>query len=292
MSISLQKGSFWKRISAYLFDLILTVIVTVGVATAVSAIVKYDNYSKELETHYTKYETLYNTDFDMTEEDYNALSEAEKANYQAASEAFGKDPAVKAVYAKMFSLTLVILSVSLFVSITLIYFVVPLLFKNGQTLGKKIFGLAVMRTNCVKLTNPILFVRSILGLYTIETMVPVLIVTMIYFGVMGIVGTMTLFLLLGLQVVVMAVTQTNSSIHDLLSDTVVVDMSSQEIFESQEELIAYKEAMQAREAAKAEAEYVPSTFLQSVQAMQNEKAENENVVEEDANDNNGLNSSN
>ena len=291
MSISLQKGSFWKRISAYLFDLILTVIVTVGVATAVSAIVKYDNYSKELETHYTKYETLYNTDFDMTEEDYNALSEAEKANYQAASEAFGKDPAVKAVYAKMFSLTLVILSVSLFVSITLIYFVVPLLFKNGQTLGKKIFGLAVMRTNCVKLTNPILFVRSILGLYTIETMVPVLIVTMIYFGVMGIVGTMTLFLLLGLQVVVMAVTQTNSSIHDLLSDTVVVDMSSQEIFESQEELIAYKEAMQAREAAKAEAEYVPSTFLQSVQAMQNEKAENENVVEE-ANDNNGLNSSN
>lgn len=292
MSISLQKGSFWKRISAYLFDLILTVIVTVGVATAVSAIVKYDNYSKELETHYTKYETLYNTDFDMTEEDYNALSETEKANYQAASEAFGKDPAVKAVYAKMFSLTLVILSVSLFVSITLIYFVVPLLFKNGQTLGKKIFGLAVMRTNCVKLTNPILFVRSILGLYTIETMVPVLIVTMIYFGVMGIVGTMTLFLLLGLQVVVMAVTQTNSSIHDLLSDTVVVDMSSQEIFESQEELIAYKEAMQAREAAKAEAEYVPSTFLQSVQAMQNEKSENENVVEEDANDNNDLNSSN
>ena len=292
MSISLQKGSFWKRISAYLFDLILTVIVTVGVATAVSAIVKYDNYSKELETHYTKYETLYNTDFDMTEEDYNALSETEKANYQAASEAFGKDQAVKAVYAKMFSLTLVILSVSLFVSITLIYFVVPLLFKNGQTLGKKIFGLAVMRTNCVKLTNPILFVRSILGLYTIETMVPVLIVTMIYFGVMGIVGTMTLFLLLGLQVVVMAVTQTNSSIHDLLSDTVVVDMSSQEIFESQEELIAYKEAMQAREAAKAEAEYVPSTFLQSVQAMQNEKSENENVVEEDANDNNDLNSSN
>lgn len=292
MSISLQKGSFWKRISAYLFDLILTVIVTVGVATAVSAIVKYDNYSKELETHYTKYETLYNTDFDMTEEDYNALSETEKANYQAASEAFGNDQAVKAVYAKMFSLTLVILSVSLFVSITLIYFVVPLLFKNGQTLGKKIFGLAVMRTNCVKLTNPILFVRSILGLYTIETMVPVLIVTMIYFGVMGIVGTMTLFLLLGLQVVVMAVTQTNSSIHDLLSDTVVVDMSSQEIFESQEELIAYKEAMQAREAAKAEAEYVPSTFLQSVQAMQNEKAETENVVEEDANDNNDLNSSN
>ena len=290
MSISLQKGNFWKRISAYLFDLILTVMIAVGIAAAMSAILKYDNYSKELETYYTKYETLYATDFDVTEEEYNALSEEAKANYQAASEAFGKDQNVKAVYAKMFSLTLVILSVSLLVSISLIYFVVPLLFKNGQTLGKKIFGLAVMRTNCVKLTPPILFVRSILGLYTIETMVPVLLVTMIYFGVMGIVGTMTIFLLLGLQVVVMAVTQTNSSIHDLLSDTVVVDMSSQEIFESQEELIAYKEAMQAREAAKAEQAYVSSTFLQSVQGTIAKNAENNDVS--DSNDNNGLNSSN
>ena len=264
--------------------------IAVGIAAAMSAILKYDNYSKELETYYTKYETLYATDFDVTEEEYNALSEEAKANYQAASEAFGKDQNVKAVYAKMFSLTLVILSVSLLVSISLIYFVVPLLFKNGQTLGKKIFGLAVMRTNCVKLTPPILFVRSILGLYTIETMVPVLLVTMIYFGVMGIVGTMTIFLLLGLQVVVMAVTQTNSSIHDLLSDTVVVDMSSQEIFESQEELIAYKEAMQAREAAKAEQAYVSSTFLQSVQGTIAKNAENNDVS--DSNDNNGLNSSN
>ena len=285
MSISLQKGNFWKRISAYLFDLILTVMIAVGIAAAMSAILKYDNYSKELETYYTHYETIFSTDFDMTEEEYNALSEDAKANYQAASEAFGKDQNVKAVYAKMFSLTLVIASVGLLVAISLIYFVVPLLFKNGQTLGKKIFGLAVVRSNCVKITPPILFVRSILGLYTIETMVPVLLVTMIYFGVMGIVGTMTIFLILGLQVVVMAVTQTNSSIHDLLSDTVVVDMSSQEIFENQEELIAYKEALQAQEAAKTEQQYVPSTFLQSVQAMQAEKFENEDDSE--TNDNNG-----
>lgn len=285
MSISLQKGNFWKRISAYLFDLILTVMIAVGIAAAMSAILKYDNYSKELETYYTHYETIFSTDFDMTEEEYNALSEDAKANYQAASEAFGKDQNVKAVYAKMFSLTLVIASVGLLVAISLIYFVVPLLFKNGQTLGKKIFGLAVVRSNCVKITPPILFVRSILGLYTIETMVPVLLVTMIYFGVMGIVGTMTIFLILGLQVVVMAVTQTNSSIHDLLSDTVVVDMSSQEIFENQEELIAYKEALQAQEAAKTEQQYVPSTFLQSVQAMQAEKFENED--DSDTNDNNG-----
>lgn len=273
MAISLQKGNFWKRISAYLFDLIISVMLAVGVAAVVSAAVNYDAYTAELTTYYTKYETKYGIDFEISQEDYDKLTEAEKENYQNANVALSKDANVKAVYSKMFSLTLVILSVSLLVTHLLVYFLVPLLFKNGQTLGKKIFGLAVMRTNCVKLSNPILFVRSILGLYTIETMVPVLLVTMIYFGVMGIVGTMTILLILGLQVVVMAVTQTNSSIHDLLSDTVVVDMSSQEIFESEEELIAYKEALHAKEAANAEAyPTLTSTFGRPLYA-QTESAE-------------------
>ena len=82
-----------------------------------------------------------------------------------------------------------------------------------------------------------------------ETMVPVLLVTMIYFGVLGSVGTITIGLLLVLQVSVMVATQTNSSIHDLLSDTVVVDYSSQKIFESQEALIAFKEEEHAKEVA-------------------------------------------
>lgn len=285
MAISLQKGNFWKRISAYLFDLILSVMLIAGFAAAVSAVVGYDDYSAKLETYYTKYETEFNTDFDLTTEEYEKLTEEGKANYQAASAAFSKDKDVQALYSQMFSLTLVILSVSILATHLIIYFVVPLLFKNGQTLGKKIFGIAVMRTNCVRLTNPILFVRSILGLYTIETMVPVLLLTMIYFGVMGIVGTMTILLILGLQVVVMAVTQTHSSIHDLLSDTVVVDMSSQEIFESEEALIAYKEAMHAREAASTEAyPTTMSTFGRPLFAKSEDEASLETVETKDKND--------
>ncbi|MBQ8322408.1 MAG: RDD family protein [Clostridia bacterium] len=249
MSVSLQKANFWKRISAYLFDLILTVTLAVGFATVVSAIVGYDAHSAKLEGYYAQYAEEYGIDLDISQEDYDALSEAEKQNYEAASDALAKDPEVLKLYNTMFYLTLAILAIGLFLAILALHFIVPLFFKNGQTLGKKIFGVAVMRTNCVKVSNPVLFVRSILGLYTIETMVPLLLLTMIYFGAIGSVGSITIGLIMLLQIVVMAVTQTNSSIHDLLSDTVVVDFASQKIFDTEEALIAYKEALHAQEVA-------------------------------------------
>ena len=72
-----------------------------------------------------------------------------------------------------------------------------------------------------------------------ETMFPLLIVLMIYFGYLGIIGTATLLLFLILQLGVMIKTPTNSSIHDLLSDTIVVDLLSQRIFETEEERVEY-----------------------------------------------------
>ena len=54
-------------------------------------------------------------------------------------------------------------------------------------------------------------------------------------------------LLFVLQIGVMIATKTNSSIHDLLSDTVVVDFACQQIFDTEEELIAYKQAQHEKE---------------------------------------------
>ena len=75
-----------------------------------------------------------------------------------------------------------------------------------------------------------------------ETMFPIFIIVMTYFGLLGIVGLVVLALFLILEIGVMIATQTNSCIHDLLSDTVVVDFASQQIFDTEEDLIAYKQA--------------------------------------------------
>ena len=149
-----------------------------------------------------------------------------------------------------FSLTMVIVSMSILFSYLIWEFFIPLRLKNGQTFGKKIFGIGVMREDGIKVTAPLLFIRTILGKFTIETMVPVLIIIMLFFGTIGITGLLTLGLILLLQIILMIATRTNSTIHDVLAKTVVVDLSSQMIFDSEEALVEYKKKVHAEQAAR------------------------------------------
>ena len=150
----------------------------------------------------------------------------------------------------MVNLMLVITSSGILLATVLWELIIPLWLGNGQTLGKKIFGLCLIRNDGVKLNNMQLFTRTILGKFTIETMIPVYILLMIFWGTAGIGGTMILFALLIGQLVCVAVSRTNSAIHDLLAGTVVVDMASQMIFRTTEDLIAYQKKAAAERAAR------------------------------------------
>ncbi len=251
MNLDLQKAGIWKRMSAYLFDFIILAMLTVGIAALASWTLGYDRYVDRVTQAYDEYEKAYGISFEISEQDYLALPQEIKDRYDQANLAMNSDQEVLYAYNMMHSLALVILSSAILITHLLLEFLVPLLFGNGQTLGKKIFGVAVMRTNSVKVTGPVLFVRAILGKCTIGRMVPVLIILMIVFGELGIVGTAALILIAILQVVLLGVTRTHSMIHDLLADTVTVDMASQRIFDSEEELIEFKKRIHAEEAAKA-----------------------------------------
>ena len=95
-----------------------------------------------------------------------------------------------------------------------------------------------------------LFARTILGKFAIETMVPVYIILMMFFGAIGVTGPAILILLIILQTLVLIVTSTNSAIHDLIAKTVTVDLASQKIFENEKELIEWKEKMHADKVSK------------------------------------------
>ena len=155
-------------------------------------------------------------------------------------------------YSIVVNLTLIIASVSILLGYLALEFVVPLLFGNGQTLGKKIFGIALMRTDGVRITPFMIFVRTILGKYTLETMIPVLVIIMLLFQMVGIGGTTLLLLLLVAQIACLVITKTNSAIHDLLACTVAVDMASQHIFDSPEALLEYKKQLHAEQASRAD----------------------------------------
>ena len=250
MIYDLQKAGMWKRISAFLFDNILLLVAIVGIMALLSTMLGYDKYSDTLNAAYEKYETQYGITFNTTQEQYNAMTEAEKANYDAAYEALTADEEAMYAYSMMVNLMLVILSGAILLAMFIFEFAVPMLFGNGQTLGKKIFGIAIMRTDGVKVSGPLMFIRTILGKFTIETMIPVIILFMMFLGTIGIIGPFIFIVLLVLQCIMLVMSKSGRLIHDYLAKTVAVDMSSQMIFDTVEDMVEYKKSVAAEKAAK------------------------------------------
>ncbi len=246
----LQKASLWKRLTAGLFDGILLAILAVGFGYILSLVLGYAGYNSALQAGYERYEAQYGITFRLTQEQFAAQTPQERALYEQAYQALIADKEVLYNYNMTINLTLVITTLGILLAVLALEFGVPLLFGNGQTLGKKIFGLCLMRTDGVKMNNLQLFARAVLGKFTVGIMIPVNIVLLIFLGMMDAVGTVVLFALLIAQCVSYLVTRTNSLLHDLLAGTVVVDFTSQKIFHSTQELIQYQKQLAADRAAR------------------------------------------
>ncbi|MEE0968920.1 MAG: RDD family protein [Clostridia bacterium] len=251
MTFDLQKANMWKRISAFILDIILVCVVSTGAMLVLSAITGYDNYSEKLNGFYSSYEEQYNIEsFDIAEEEYNNLSKKERDTYDKAYKALISDDEVLYTYSMVINLTMLITSLGILLTFLLLEFVIPLLFGNGQTVGKKIFGLCLVRRDGVKVNTLMLFVRTFLGKYTVETMIPLLLIIMLFFGSVGVTGLIVIGLIFLLQIILIFSTENRTAIHDAFSQTVVTDMASQMIFDSYEELLAYKKKEAAEKAQR------------------------------------------
>ena len=263
MIFDLQKASMWKRISAFLCDFILFAIVAVGFALLLSTVLGVDaqqnkmisicaQYTEEygLSDFMTEDELKDSLSLTITEERYNAFTEEQQAIFQEAATALYSNGDYLYAYEMVNQLILIVVTFSVLIAQLLLEFVVPLLFKNGQTLGKKVFGVAVMRMDGVKISPVILLIRTVLGKYTIETMIPVFVLLSVVLGTASIVTIVLLFLLIIAQIVLLIFTQANTPLHDMLAGTVTVDFASQLIFDTPEELLEYKKKLHADSVAE------------------------------------------
>ena len=240
MRFELQRADFWKRISALLFDAIVLAIAIMISALALSWAFRFDEYDNFIKETEHSYAEQYGISLDVSGEEYEALSAEEKQRYIECEQALSENVKFMAAYQLRNNLIFVIPSVSILLGYVLTELIVPILFKNGQTLGKKAFGLAVMHTNGVRLGGQAHFIRVIIGKCLIESLVPFYFVAMILLGKLGFLGLAMLVVMLGLELFSVITTKTRSTIHDLVSDTVVVDYASQLIFDTYDDLVAYK----------------------------------------------------
>lgn len=247
MIYDLQKASLMKRFSAFLLDIMLLFMLFTALMLLVSSVVGYDTYLYGLEDRLTSIQEKHNVP--VIEKEYGIkfnefqymfpdevakLPQEVQVAFKACTEEMNKDSEAIKLYETIMSLSIAIVSISMLLSYIILEFIVPLLFKNGQTLGKKMFSLAVMRTDCVKITPIVLFIRTILGKYTIGTMVPLVMLLTLAFGSTPLMPLTVIALIFLIQIVLLITTKTNSLIHDSLASTVVVDLQSQMIFDTVE----------------------------------------------------------
>lgn len=252
--IDLQKASLWKRVSAALFDFILLAMLTVGAATGFSAMLGYDGYLNQMNTIHEECAVKYNVT--ASAEEIEAMSETELEEYEQRVEAAEKELSENGEFMHAWNMvvhmSLLIATFSVLFGVLLLEFVVPLMFGNGQTLGKKIFGVALMRIDGVKVFPLQMFIRSILGKFAVELMIPIFLFINLYFnGSITLVGIAVLLLLAIAQIICLVRTRTGSLLHDVMAGTVAVDMASQMIFESPEARIKFIQEQHEKEVASA-----------------------------------------
>lgn len=252
MIYDLQRASMWKRISAFLFDAIMLGIVVVLIAWLGATALNYDHYNSIWYERYNTYAEQYGIDLDMPLDAYETLAPEQTEALNAASAALAADEEAVYAYNMVISLSILIASLSILLGFIVMEFTIPMVLGNGQTLGKKIFGIGVMMTEGVRVNGVCMFIRTVLGKYAIETMIPVLLGVLIFMGNLGIEATLVILALVIGNIILMAVTRERSMIHDKLANTVTVDIASQMIFRTREDMIAYKQKVHAEMAAKAE----------------------------------------
>lgn len=249
MIYDLQRASMWKRISAWLLDAILLCIIATLMALVLAAVTNYDGYSEQLDARYTYFAEHYGVSCNLTQEQVDAMSADERANLAAADEAIKADEEALYAYNMMLQLIIIMTSFGILLGYVVLEFAVPMVLGNGQTIGKKVFSLGVMQQNGVRVNGVCMFIRTVLGKYAIETMIPVMMVLMLFFGTIGTVGWIIVGAIGIVQVALLITTRERCLIHDKLANTVTVDLPSQMIFKTPEDQIAYKEKVAAEKAA-------------------------------------------
>ena len=267
----LKKIGIVRRASALLLDMILLVVLTTGFMFIISLICDYSHeqnlsikYYNEWEDYREKYvedvATYYNFVYEKTDSGYKISKDGASSNLNevmsALSNSKGEDAATKTAYEAytkltpveqvnmqyeyVYNLLFMMISIGVLLSYIVLEFIIPIILKNGQTVGKKVFSICLVRPNCVKITKLSLFARTILGKYAIETMFPILLVFLFLFGGLGILAIILFAAITLLNIILFFALKNRTPIHDLVAYTVAADMRVQMIFRTEDELVQKK----------------------------------------------------
>lgn len=219
----LTKAPFFRRLFAWVIDLIIAIIIS----NIIYTFVFYPIFDKqwnltELEKNIAEIQSNYEAEVSSIEESLGSSIESSELQEIYQKYADQAQPYVNDYNPKMFYLR----SASTIIVGTAFSFILPLVLKNGQTIGKKLMKIALAKTDGTKMDTGNLIRRYFIGALLIETILVDAVVTF-----MGMPISYVIPLFTALMVPFFPL---GRCIHDYVGGTVVVDISQASIMTREE----------------------------------------------------------
>lgn len=152
--------------------------------------------------------------------------------------------------------------ISLFIGVTILYLVFPLIFKNGQTLGKKLMGVKVVNKKDGSQVN---FVTIIIRFFAFAVIEFFLSIALNIF-----------YLPIIISLIIMLINKQGQSLHDLLARTIVVDSVTYQMYRDEPNNGAIEVEAEVKEAANNDA---TESDIEINKDLTNEEQKNHNYIE-------------
>lgn len=229
-----------KRLAAFLIDIVMILVLFTGVMFVLSEIFDYEGMNAQLEQLYIDTKVKLPDDKGV----YQFCEIKDPSCEQALKNLYEMD-IFYVLFDKVQSFLIYAPIVSIFFPLLILEFILPMIFKNGQTLGMKLFNIALISKNDIKVKPIQVFVRFLFGKFIINGIVPVLGVMYIFISDgAGITGAMLLLLFLIANFACYGVGQNKTFVPDALAGCYPIDTQEQIFFDTVEELAAAKAAEQ------------------------------------------------
>lgn len=222
-----------NRIAAFIIDAILLVILLTGILYLSSVVFHYDAHLAALESEYIKEGFLV---LNPETNKYEYLSET-ASNYQVVLESIKNNKIIISEQNFLNSYTsqapIACIAIVLFIT----EFIVPLFLGNGQTVGMKVFKIALISNNNIKISPLQLFARCLIGKIAILGVIPMFGVSFILFNPTGgLLGTLIIIVILIIQITAIMKNKNHAGIQDIIAQVYPVNYSETVIYRNKKEL--------------------------------------------------------
>ena len=221
-----------NRLASYVMDVILYLVLFTGVLYLCVLISSLDEYQTLLNDEYIRIGYKY---FDETKDAYVTITNTD-ANFNAVMELYKNSEVILTYEPKVTMIVMNTPLIAIAITSLILELILPLIFKNGQTIGMKCFKLALISKSGIAISLNQIFVRFLFGRVVLMKMIPYLCLFFAFFnpagGLFGLV--MLIAILLG-NLILVLVNKNKCSIPDLLVSVYMVDATQTAFYKTLKE---------------------------------------------------------